>query len=82
MALPPRQRQVAALRILLELNTDESARILGISNATGEAICAARFATLTASWPAPAADRKNAGQKPVVTAPRLRRDAGHRSLLR
>jgi RNA polymerase sigma factor (sigma-70 family) len=33
-ALPRRQRQVIALRILLELNTEESARALGISAGT------------------------------------------------
>jgi RNA polymerase sigma factor (sigma-70 family) len=33
-ALPARQRQVIALRILLELSTEESARVLGISSGT------------------------------------------------
>jgi RNA polymerase sigma factor (sigma-70 family) len=33
-ALPRRQRQVVALRILLELSTEETARVLGISSGT------------------------------------------------
>jgi RNA polymerase sigma-70 factor (ECF subfamily) len=53
LALPPRQRQVVALRVFLDLDTATTARTLGIAQGTVRALLSQAMAALRTTFDAP-----------------------------